>query len=238
MDLQNQRLLVIAPHPDDEVLGCGGLIKKIKSVGGKVYVQYLTVGATRDFSEKSASSIDERQQEVTKVAEFFKFDGYHLGFTGDEFHLKLDAHGQKQVIELIERDSPVSIQNAKPTMVAFPSLYSYNQDHQIAARATHAALRPAETTTKHLVETAIAYEVPADGWSMHHQIVPNFFVPLIASEIEAKKKAMSLYTSQMRPAPNPRSLEVIEALAKLRGAFVSSAYAEAYILYRGVLENF
>lgn len=235
MELTNQRLLVVAPHPDDEVLGCGGLIKKIKTAGGQIYVQYLTVGATRDFSAKGVSSIDERQQEVKKVAEFFKFDEYHLGFTGDEFHLKLDAHGQMQVIELIERDSPVSLERIKPTMVAFPSLYSYNQDHQLAARATHAALRPAESSTKHFVKTAIAYEVPADGWSMHHQIVPNFFVPLTESELEAKKKAMSLYASQMRPAPNPRSLPVIESLARLRGAFVSSEYAEAYILYRGVI---
>lgn len=234
MDLTRQTLLVVAPHPDDEVLGTAGLIQKITSAGGKVYVLYLTVGDTQDFSDKKHSSALERRRETEKVAKFLKISDYDIAYSGN-YHLKLDVLGQHEVMQLVERKSTVSLEKIKPDIVAFPSLYSYNQDHQLAARATHAAIRPAETPAKHFVETAIAYEVPADGWSMHHQIVPNFFVPLSVTELEVKKEAMSIYASQMRPSPNPRSLPTIESLTRLRGSFVSTEFAEAYILYRGVI---
>lgn len=235
LDLKNQTLLVIAPHPDDEVLGAGGLIQKIKSTGGKVYVLFLTVGTTRDFSRRGSSGTGERQKEIENVAKYLKFDDYQIGFVGDKFHLKLDSHGQLAVMQLIERNSTVAIEKVKPDMVAFPSIYSYNQDHQLVARASHAALRPAENKQKHFVKLAIAYEVPADGWSMNHQIVPNTYLPLTKREITIKKKAMSLYKSQMRPPPNPRSLPVIESLARLRGAHAGSDFAEGYVGYRIIL---
>lgn len=234
MDLTQKKLLVIAPHPDDEVLGCGGLIQKVKRAGGKVYVLYLTVGDTQDFSKKGASSVSERRKEIEAVVRYLKIDEYDIGHVGMH-HLKLDVLGRLEVMSLVERKSKVAIEKVKPDIVAFPSLYSYNQDHQLTARATHTALRPAESETKHFVKTAIAYEVPADGWSMHHQIVPNVFMRLTREEIQTKTRAMELYVSQMRPFPNPRSLETIESLARLRGSHTSAEFAEGYVGYRIIL---
>lgn len=235
MDLQRRKLLVIAPHPDDEVLGCGGLIKKVKDAGGKVYILYLTVGNTRDFSEKGNSTKSERLKEIKKVTKYLNIDDYHIGFSGAKFHLKLDAYGQHKVMKLVERESPISIERTKPDIIASPSRYSYNQDHQLVSRAVHAALRPAEPTTKHFVKTVLAYEMPADSWSLNQQVVPNFFVRLTKAELDTKLTAMSLYASQMRPSPNPRSLSAIESLAKLRGALAGSQFAEGYGGYRIVL---
>lgn len=236
ISLSQQRLLVIAPHADDEVLGCGGLIHKIKKAGGQVFVLFLTNGDTKDFSKKGTSSVSERMQEIENVAAFLQFDAYHIGFTGNEYHLKLDAHGQQKVIHLIERDSPVSIEKVKPTMIAFPSLYSYNQDHQLAARATHAALRPVESETKHFIPIVLAYEMPADQWSLHNQTPPNFLVRLSREEMDAKINAMNLYASQTRPFPNLRSSESIEAMGRVRGALSSHEFAEAYLSYRFITE--
>ena len=120
MELAKQTLLVIAPHPDDEILGCGGLIKKIKDAGGKVYVLFLTVGDTHDFSNKGLSTGKERQKEIEKVAKFLKFDDYYLAFGGNDHHLKLDLWGQKALMDMIERGSSVSLEKVKPTIVAFP----------------------------------------------------------------------------------------------------------------------
>lgn len=234
MDLKHEKLLVIAPHADDEVLGCGGLILKIKNAGGRVYVQFLTNAPTKDFSKKGKSTLDERNKEIEAVAKYLKFDAWHMAFEDDDHHLKLDKHGQSKIIQLVERKSPLAIEKIKPTIIALPSLYAYNQDHQLSARAVHAALRPAEST-KHFVRTVLAYEMPADKWSVSTQNVPNYFVPLSSADLKAKLTSIKLYKSQLRPAPNPRALKTIEALARLRGSMCGARFAEAYLLYRHVV---
>ena len=74
--LIKQRLLIIAPHPDDEVIGCAGLIQKVKNNGGKVFVLFLTVGDTKDFSKKGISSLNDRKKEIKKVSSFLKYDSH------------------------------------------------------------------------------------------------------------------------------------------------------------------
>ena len=128
--LKNQKLLIVSPHPDDEAIGCGGTIAKVKQEGGKVYVLFLTVGSTKDFSKIGKSTLFQREREVKHVAAFLQFDDYHIAFPGDKYHLKLDIIGQHRLMDVIERESSVSIENIKPTMVAFPSFASYNQDHR------------------------------------------------------------------------------------------------------------
>jgi len=234
LQFKGENVLIIAPHPDDEVLGCGGLITKVKGAGGTVYVQFIVVGNTKDFSRKGRSNAKERTREIQSVMRYLRIDRYHIGFS-ERHHLRLDRVGQRSIMQLLERDSPVSIERVKPTIVVYPSPYSYNQDHVIVARAAHATLRPAESTTKHFVPTVLAFEVPADDWSLHHQQVPNYFVRLTQREIETKRKALTLYTSQVRPFPNPRSEQAVTALAQLRGSLCDAPFAEAFLVYRHVV---
>lgn len=226
--LDRQKLLVIAPHPDDEVIGCGGLIKKIKDAGGKVYVLFLTVGDTQDFSKQGLSKGSERQKEIEKVAKFLKYDDYQIAFPGNDYHLKLDLLGQKALMDLIERESSLSLEKIKPTMVALPSSTSYNQDHHSVAEASFAALRPSTPHHKHLVETVLSYEEPADSWTLHPSTEPNFFLPLTENELNAKIKALKLYKSQLRAAPNLRSTDVVKVFAQARGALCGHQFAEGY----------
>lgn len=232
IDYKKQKLLVIAPHPDDEVIGCGALIAKIKRGGGKVFVLFLTVGDTQDFSKKGLSTSVERIKEIKSVAEYLGFDGYDIAFPDNDRHLQLDKYGQKNIMDAIERKSKVSIEKIKPTIVAFPSVSSYNQDHQIAAKASHAAVRPSGSKHKHMVDTVLAYEEAADTWKIQQNTDVNFFIQITKKEIETKLKALSLYKSQMRNAPNLRSLKILEALAILRGGQSGSHFAEGYISYR------
>lgn len=234
--LHNQRLLVIAPHPDDEVIGCGGLITKIKNDGGTVYILYLTVGDTRDFTKKGFSSGDQRKREIEKVAKFLKFDGWDMAFAGNDYHLKLDVLGQKALMDIIERDSRVSIEKVKPTIVAFPSPNSYNQDHRRAAQATFAAVRPAPQDSKHLVSMVLTYEEAADIWTMEKSAVINFFVPLLSADIEAKMKTLKLYQSQLRESLNLRSPQTMKIMAQLRGRMCGCEFAEGFHQYRGIFK--
>lgn len=234
-DLKNERLLVIAPHPDDEVIGCGGLIKKIKENGGKVFVLFLTNGDTKDFSKEGYSSQEKRDEEISSVAKFLEYDDWEIAFEGNDYHLKLDRLGQLSLMEAIERTSRVSIQNIKPTIIATPSHYSYNQDHRAAAEAVHAALRPSPKGSKHLVAKIIAYEESVDTWSLREQTQPNFYVFLTKAQLKAKLDAMDKYTSQVREYPNMRSSKILESLAVLRGSVIGEEYAEAYHIIKDKL---
>lgn len=228
LELSKQKLLVIAPHPDDEVIGCGGLIKKIKDSGGKVYVLFMTVGDTQDFTKKGLSTSNQRLKEIRLVAKFLKYDDYQIAFPGNDYHLKLDLLGQKALMDMIERQSPLSLEKIKPTMVAIPSATSYNQDHRITSEAAHASLRPASKDSKHMVETVLSYEEPADGWTLHSNFEPNFLLPLTEKELNAKIKALKLYKSQLRARPNLRSTDVVKVLAQQRGALCGHQFAEGF----------
>ena len=232
LELSKQKLLIIAPHPDDEVIGCGGMIKKIKEAGGRVYVLFLTVGDTRDFTKKGLSTAKERGTEIKKVAKYLKYDDYELVFAGNDFHLKLDLLGQKKLMDVIERESRVSLEAVSPTVVAFPSPISYNQDHRTTALAAHAALRPAAQNRKHFVKTVLSYESPADIWNTKNEFEPNFFVPLSRSELQAKIRALKLYKCQLRDLPNLRSPKTLFDLAAIRGALFGCELAEAYKIWR------
>jgi len=233
LELKKPKLLVIAPHPDDEVIGCGGLIQKIKQKAGKVYVLFLTVGDTDDFSKKRSSSESERKLEVERVAKFLDYDDYKIAFTGNKYHLKLDILGQKALMDVIERENSVSIEKIKPNIVAFPSFSSYNQDHRLAAYAAHASLRTS-SKEKHFVNTVISYECPADFWTITQKSQINCFLPFSKDEFDKKIEALKLYSSQWREYPSSRSQKTLTALALLRGSECNCEFAEGFSLYREI----
>lgn len=232
IDLTHKKLLVIAPHPDDEVIGCAGLIRKIKAAAGKVYVIFLTVAASQDFSSKGRSSQRERTQEIKKVAQFLKIDDWRIAFPGSRYHLQLDQVAQKKIIHEIERGKKISLETIKPDIITFPDVNDYNQDHRAAATATITACRPAPTIEKFLPPLILSYEAPMTAWSINAPANPNFFIGLSAQDTQTKMKAMELYASQVRLPGHPRHSLTLAALAKLRGSLVGEAYAEAYFCHR------
>jgi N-acetylglucosamine malate deacetylase 1 len=236
IDLSKQKLLIVAPHPDDEVLGCGGLIKKIKDAGGKVYVLFLTVGVTMDYSERGVSTGDERKQEVEAVAKFLGYDDYKIAFEGDDYHLKLDGMLQKNIMEELENGKRVSLNTLHPTIVATPFLSDYNQDHSVASRAVFAAARPAPESLKPMQKIILGYEsVPTAGWWSSSPNSANFLIPLDDTTLDAKLKALDLYRSQVRPFPHPRSIESVKNLAQYRGLLAGQKAAEAFYSYRVIV---
>lgn len=231
LNFKKERLLIIAPHPDDEVIGCAGLISRVKADGGKVYVLFLTVGDTKDFSKKGLSTQNQRLSEIEKVAKFLKYDNYHIAFPGDKYHLQLDKLPQKDLINEIERGK-LSLEKAKPTTIIFPSFDDYNQDHRATANAAFAACRPAAADYKLLPKMILSYESTTSSWSLSDKKALNFYVTLTTKNLSAKLHALKLYKSQIRNKLHPRSIEKIKSLAKIRGAIYGVEHAEAYNLYR------
>lgn len=231
--LKDRRLLIVAPHPDDEIFGCGGLIYRVKKAGGKVFVLFLTVGTTKDFSKKGSSTIDERMREIEKVAKYLGYDGYRVAFPGNEHHLQLDALPIKSIIDQIERGEKISIEAVKPTTLLIPSSFDYNQDHRVANQAAITATRPVPSLYKHMVQTVLEYEFPYIAWSSESdRPSPNIFLSMDRETLRAKLKALSMYKSQLKVKNGPLSVYGAETLARVRGLHCGDSAAEAFILRR------
>lgn len=232
LDLSKQTLLVIAPHPDDEIIGCGGLITKVKKAGGKVFVMVVCVGNQKQYG--TVSETNTRKSELKHVMEFLKIDDYDLLFEDDERHLRLDTLPLKELIDLFESGSKVSINKVKPTIVAIPFGGSYFQDHNTVFSAAFAACRPKPQDIKHMTDTVLVYTVPIDGWSTS-RFEPNFFVD-ISNEIEIKLKALSLYKSQAHPDPHPCSIDNVKRINGINGTLAGLRVAESFMCLRNILK--
>ena len=224
MVLANKTLLVLAPHPDDEILGCGGLIAKIKSLGGRVYIIIFAVGNQKQIGGESKT--EKRIKEVEEVMDFMKIDGHEVVYMDDNIHLKLDVMPRKELIDIIESKSSCSINKVNPDIIAIPSLTCQNQDHEALFHASFTACRPRVKERLHNAPAVLAYEQIDNFWTSR-SFSPNFYVD-ISDHLDTKIKAISLYGSQMRPEPNLRSVENVKRLSELRGSEICVAAAEAF----------
>jgi len=226
-NLKNQRLLVIAPHSDDDVLGCGGLISKIKKEGGKVFVLIFNLGFEKDDTKESQ---EKRKNEVKEAMNVLKVDGYHLVHDQPDNNRDLDAEPLHSLIEVIESTSNVSLEKIAPTMVAIPTIFSHHQDHVHVHHACIAALRPISTPVSNIV---LSYEAPEHSrWSASGVFEPNLFVE-IDDVIENKIIAFNKYRSQIRPGS--RDDDSIRNQAKYRGQEVGKNLCEAFYVHRFIL---
>ena len=226
-NLKNQRLLVIAPHSDDDVLGCGGLISKIKKEGGKVFVLIFNLGFEKDDTKESQ---EKRKNEVQEAMNVLKVDNYHLVHDQPDNNRDLDAEPLHSLIEVIESTSNVSLEKIAPTIVAIPTIFSHHQDHVHVHHACIAALRPINTPISNIV---LSYEAPEHSrWSASGVFEPNLFVE-IDDVIENKIMAFNKYRSQIRPGG--RDDDSIRNQAKYRGQEVGKNLCEAFYVHRFIL---
>jgi len=232
--LYRPKVLIVAPHPDDEIIGCGGIISRIKEEGGKVYVLFLTNGTTVDFSNGGRSTVRERRKEVESVARYMGYDDYDIVFGGNEYHLRLDNLPRVDLISKIEKDCVVSYERVKPDIVLFPQATSYNQDHWQSSMAVFTASRPSDPNLKHQPRVIATYESPADQWSIFGTNPGNYFVGLSENHLEKKISGFKLYKSQTRDHPNLRSFESLRSLAVIRGGQCGFQFAEGFCCHRAI----
>src|SRR2546427_7368143 len=149
-------MLVIGPHADDEVLGCCGLINKIKDNGGQVYVLVLTIGGYSRIGGERVTRETWKNQ-FLKVTKFLDIDRYDIIFYEKNIRY-LDTIPQVEIINYIEFKSKVSISKIKPTIVAIPTVFSSHQDHIYTYKAAITALRPHPQSSSYLPKLVISYE--------------------------------------------------------------------------------
>ena len=216
------RVLVIAPHPDDEVLGCGGTMAKHASGGDEVYLCIVTKAYPPEWPE---DELKERREEVLKVNEILGIKKTHFL---DLPTVRLDTMAQKELNDVITQ----VVSEVQPEVVYIPHKGDVNRDHQLVFDAAMVAVRPKPGS---VVKKALCYEILSETeWAApfpENAFIPNVYVD-ISETLEIKLKAMSEYRSELKEFPHPRSLEAISALAKMTGAAVGVEAAEAFMLVR------
>lgn len=230
--LATQRLLVIAPHADDESFGCAGTMARVKQLGGEVYCICCSIGDLKHYDGKDGvvtSGI--RETEFRNVMEFLEVDDWEILFRDADTHLRLDAMPRRELIALFERDAKLALDRLKPTMVAIP-VSSYNQDHEAVFRASWTALRPGVRGVKPFQPLVIGYDNTSFFWSLDHEkFHPNFYID-ISNHLDTKLKALAMHQSQMRHSLHHSSLDNVEYIARNRGREISVEAAEAYRAFR------
>lgn len=220
-----KRVLVFAPHPDDEILGCGGtMIKNIKA-GNEVYVCIVTRGQQPYFSDErqirnQADAVECHKSIGVKETIFLNFPAAALE-TVNRFELNGKLH------DVVKR--------VQPDEVFIPHVGDMQKDHKIVNEACMVALRPKYFPQ---VKRIFCYEVLSEtGWdvpNIQNAFIPNVFVD-ITNELEEKKAALSYFSLQVSDFPDARSAIAMDALAKYRGANMFWNAAEAFVLVRELL---
>ncbi len=233
--LSQQRLLVIAPHADDECFGCAGTMARIKSLGGEVFVTVCSVGDLKHY-DGTADLVagSRREDELREVMQFLKVDDWDILYRDADTHLRLDMIPRRDLIAQIERDGKLAIDRIRPTILAIP-VSSYNQDHEAVFRAAFTAARPGVPDEKPFQRLVLGYDNTSLFWSLEREkFHPNFYVD-ITDFLDTKIEALMMHKSQMRPAIHHSSAQNVEYIARVRGREVSVEAAEGYMVFRYVL---
>lgn len=225
-----ERTLVIAAHPDDEILGAGATMKRLTDQGATVQTIILGEGKTsRDDQrdrEARSTEISVLRDEVQRANKLVGVSDVHVYDFPDN---RFDSFPLLDVVKVIERH----IEEFQPTAVFTHFAENMNVDHTVTNRAVLTATRPLPGSTVQLVA---AFEVlSSTGWYYPHGFAPNMFVVVDEEQLQAKVDAMAAYQSELREYPHARSLEAIRDLARYRGASGGAPFVEAFSLLRANL---
>lgn len=226
----NNRVLIIAAHPDDEVLGCGGTIARLAREGRSVYIVILGEGVTSRYPQRGdadPSMIRVLHDRSQKVAKLLKAEDLFIFNLPDNRFDTLPLLDFTKIIEDI-------IKKVDPSLIFTQHGGDLNADHGIVHRATLIATRPVGGNN---VRAVYAYETASSTeWSfqkINPIFNPNVFID-ISQTLELKLRAMELYEDEIRTFPHPRSVEALRANAQRWGSVAGLLAAEAFELIREI----
>lgn len=221
-------VLVIAAHPDDEVLGCGGTIARLAAEGAAVSIFILANGLTSraDFDPvRDAELLRVHHERARRAGALLGAREVTFGGLPDQ---KLDTLPLLEITQAIERE----IARVQPEVIFTQHGGDLNMDHVITFRATLTATRP---MPGYGVKRVYAYEVGSSSEWAFQQFAPSFTPQVfydIAPHLEAKIAAMQVYESEARAFPHPRSPEALRAQAQRWGSTIGVNAAEAFCCVR------
>tara|TARA_B110000977_G_scaffold201788_1_gene298648 strand:+ start:8721 stop:9407 length:687 start_codon:yes stop_codon:yes gene_type:complete len=223
-----KNILILAAHPDDEVLGCGGAIAKYSSEGYFIHVAFLADGvfSRRGDKNEQIAELESRRSSAEKALKILGVSSVSFNDFPDNRMDTIPIIDITQAIELL-------ILSHSPQIIFTHHPGDVNIDHQRVYEATVVATRPQPGNS---VETILCYEVvsstewqlPISGKSFN----PNYFIDISGKFLDKKIKSLKEYEHEMRSWPHPRSIKGVECLAHWRGASVGLDSAEAFMVGR------
>ena len=227
----SENILVVAAHPDDEVLGCGGTIARHAENGDRVHILIVAEGLTSRQEERCRSAmgiqLSDLKSAAWKAKEILGAADVELLDYPDN---RLDSVDRLDLIKSIEQ----RVALFQPETVYLHHSGDVNIDHRIVHDAVITACRP---TPGHSVKRLLSFEaVSSTEWQPPTSapiFQPNWFVD-ISLYWQSKKEALQAYSTEMREWPHPRSIKALHHLAQWRGAQVGCDAAEAFHLLRNI----
>ena len=222
--MKNNKILIIAAHPDDEILGCGGTISKLKKEN-EIYVIFMTNGVSSRGKKKS-KEIKERKNSSLKLFEYLSIPKpIFFNFPDNQ----MDKIPLLNIVKKVEK----KIRSIEPDTIFTHYSHCLNIDHKKTFEAVITACRP---INKLSVKKILSFEIPSStDWALYDgkQFQPNFFID-ISKNIEEKMNLIKFYKSEIRDYPHSRSIKAIKSLASTRGVSCGVKFAEGFYLNRSV----
>lgn len=232
MNLKNSKILVVAAHPDDDILGCGGTLAKAMSLKAKIKILFLGEGVTSRFkmgSENNPDTIKAKNKRKEECKDSLKVLGIDQFVFEDRFCTRFDELPLLNLVKSIERE----IKLFKPSIILTHNKSEVNIDHRLTYNAVEVACRPVK---KSFIKQIYSFEIVCSGnWKFEKNFSPNTYVD-ISKFFNKKIKAWNKYKTENKNFPHPRSLHGIEVLAKYRGMQSNLFLAEAFKLEREIVD--
>jgi LmbE family N-acetylglucosaminyl deacetylase len=226
--MNGDKVLVIAAHPDDEVLGVGGTIAKYVSHGAEVKLLIVTDGSTSQYRDDPHLSeiLNAKKLETKNAAEMLGISEVIYGGMPD---MRLDVTEHVKVNQVIE----FVIDRFQPNIVFTQFYGDVNMDHQCVNRSTLVACRPVQSQC---VKELYSYYIPSStDWNVQNaanMFQPNVYVDISGGCAEKKYLAMKCYATELREYPHPRSIEALKILDQANGIHVGLKCAECFMAHR------
>lgn len=225
-----QRAIVVAAHPDDETLSCGGTIARLVKSGCNVYVIIVVCHETHHEADIAEPEIHDftRAEELKQACHTLGVAGHEILIHGSITTSLSDQHAR--LVQMIERGCEFSIQRIRPQMLLIPAHGAFHQDHQVTHAVGLAAARDRGENGACAPPIVWGFAGPEDSWSS------SAATRTVSVDVSAchntKTQALAAYRTQLRDMPHPRSIEGISALDRAAGIRSGSRYAEEFVSYR------
>lgn len=219
-----KRVLVVSPHPDDETLGCGGTLLKLQSQGCQLQWLIMTC---MDKLKMERSRLEKRQQEIEQICTLYGFASM------EKLQIPATEIDTVSVAGLVEQLTTV-FKRLEPQIIFVPFCNDVHTDHYFTAKAVLSCCK----WFRHPSIQAVLYYETLSETNFNLNSAQSMFRPNLYVDIEPfwekKEDILKIYQSELGDFPFPRSLEAVEAAAKLRGSECGALRAEAFELLRGI----